>query len=133
MTARKQTDAAAPADVSRETADVSRETSNTEGPGPRLPSLGGDVIYRLSRGDVTEINRRRRHFKDSPPATWGYQAHVGNDVHVGEVYAATIVRIFDPTSSTVNLQVTLDGADTYWATSRPNGLDDGQWSWPDQA
>lgn len=136
MTAQKRTGstAATPADVvSRETSDVSRETSNTEGRAPRLPSIGQTVIYRLNKADVTEINRRRKHWRESPGAKWGYQAHVGNAVHVGEVYPAEVVRRFETTSSMVNLQVKLDGTDVLWATSRPWGDDDGQWSWPEQA
>jgi hypothetical protein len=137
MTAQKRTGttaAAEPAaDVSRETADVSRETSPTTGP---APSLGRIVHYRLSKADAQEINRRRKHFKESPPATWGYQAHVGNHAAAGQVFPADIVRIFsdNPDDKTaVNLQVKLDGTDTYWATSRTCGDEDGQWSWPARA
>jgi len=46
----------------------------------------------------------------------------------GEQYPAVVVRTFGGT--TVNLHVLLDGNDTYWATSRMEGDDPGQWSWP---
>jgi hypothetical protein len=129
MTARKQTGASAPAD-SDGLSGLSALTA------AQAPTIGRIVHYRLSKADATEINRRRKHFKESPPATWGYQAHVGNHAAAGQVFPADIVRIFsdNPDDKTaVNLQVKLDGTDTYWATSRTCGDEDGQWSWPARA
>jgi hypothetical protein len=46
----------------------------------------------------------------------------------GQAYPAMVVRVFG--GPNVNLQVWLDGNDTYWATSRGEGDGDGCWSWP---
>jgi hypothetical protein len=107
------------------------------------PTLGRIVHYKLTAGDVEQINRRREDFHAfnranrasaaSPgyfPGRSGHVGHFGNEVTEGDVYPATVVRIFSPGSTTVNLQVQLDGNDTYWATSRPEGDEPGQWSWP---
>lgn len=53
-----------------------------------------------------------------------------NSVQPGDVYPAMVVRVFDPTVTTANLQVFLDGAATYWATSRTEGEGAGCWAWP---
>jgi hypothetical protein len=106
------------------------------------PSLGRIVHYKLTGQDADAINRRRDdftayqrlHFPD--PATrpnagadgaTGHAAHVGNRAEAGQVYPAIVVRCFNPS---VNLQVILDGTDTYWATSRVEGDDEGYWAWP---
>lgn len=96
------------------------------------PSIGRIVHYKLSEHDAEAINRRRADYSASGPANTGFQAHVGNRAEAGQVYPATIVRIFDPEgdSGTSNLQVALDGNDTYWATSRKTGDEEGAWSWP---
>jgi hypothetical protein len=90
--------------------------------------LGDVVLYRLSAYDVDIIQRIR----DTKGAK-GYQA---NDVHAGQVFPAQVVRTFDTgdtgtvddNTGTVNLQVNLDGDDTYWATSRQIGDVDGSYS-----
>ncbi|MEU5863527.1 hypothetical protein ABZ815_20320 [Nonomuraea sp. NPDC047529] len=50
---------------------------------------------------------------------------------VGDVFPAMVVR----TSGTAhaNLQVHLDGNDTYWVTSRIEGDQPGTWHWPPHA
>jgi hypothetical protein len=53
-----------------------------------------------------------------------------NLVQEGDVFPAVIVRDWDEQSGTVNLQVHLDGSDTYWATSRVQGDNPGEWQWP---
>jgi hypothetical protein len=59
----------------------------------------------------------------------GHVAHVGNQVTAGDVYPAMIVRVWgDTPESAVNLQVHLDGNDTYWATSRVVG----DYAWPER-
>lgn len=94
------------------------------------PSPGRIVFYRVSAYDADAINRRRQDFQAAEPANTGFQAHVGNPVEVGDVFPAMIVRVFDRETGTCNLQVSLDGNDTYWATSRRAGDVDGTWHWP---
>jgi hypothetical protein len=96
----------------------------------KKPKLGDTVLYKLSTYDVDLINRIR-----DTKGAHGYQA---NDVHAGQTYPATIVRLFSSADSevgtvednqgTVNLQVNLDGDDNYWATSRTIGEADGTYS-----
>ncbi len=96
----------------------------------KKPKLGDSVLYKLSAYDVDLINRSR----DSK----GVHTYQGNDVHAGQTYPARIVRTFDydggetgtveDNKGTVNLQVNLDGDDTYWATSRQIGDVDGTYS-----
>ncbi|MEU1552095.1 hypothetical protein ABZ517_05160 [Streptomyces scabiei] len=90
------------------------------------------VLYRLSASDAADINRRREDFAAGPGHAdrTGYVGHVGNEAVEGAVYPAVIVRVWDDSEVTVNLQVHLDGNDHYWAPSRPEGDDVGQWSWP---
>ncbi len=96
------------------------------------PSIGRIVHYKLSAHDAAEINRRRADWSAADPVRTGLQAHVGNHAEAGQVVPATIVRIFDPSGEhgTSNLQVALDGNDTFWATSRKTGDDEGTWAWP---
>lgn len=93
--------------------------------------VGTHVLYTLSSGDATEINRRRKDgeafrrlpVSDTPggDGRTGHQLHVGNHAAEGDQYPAVIVRVFNAEGTTANLQVTLDGNDTYWATSRQAG------------
>jgi hypothetical protein len=105
------------------------------------PTIGRVVHYKLHQGDVDQINRRRADFaafnrenRDTAaepghfPGRSGHIGHYGNEVTEGDVYPAIVVRTF--LGTTVNLQVQLDGNDTYWATSRSEGDDAGFWSWP---
>jgi len=105
------------------------------------PTVCRTVLYKLHGGDVDQINRRRADFAafnrahrpaDHEPGSFpgrsGHIGHFGNQVAEGEQYPAVVVRTFGGT--TVNLHVLLDGNDTYWATSRMEGDDPGQWSWP---
>lgn len=95
-----------------------------------IPSIGRMVHYRLSTSDANEINRRRTTGQSIGERSgyeggWpqGAQAHIGNPVHAGDIFPAMIVRLWDqpehPVTATtlVQLQVFLDGNDTYWATS----------------
>ena len=81
------------------------------------PSLGRIVHYTLSDYDAAAITQRRK--DDST---------VANLVCGGQVFPAIVVRVFGGT--TINLKVFLDGDDTYWATSRVEGADQGTWCWP---
>lgn len=105
------------------------------------PSIGRIVHYRLTEQDAEAITRRSD-FAANPPGNTGFQAHVGNPVNAGETYPAMIVRTFEGYDN-VNLQVFLDGNDSYWATSRPEGkpsdegdepnggnIPPGSWCWP---
>jgi hypothetical protein len=88
--------------------------------------LGDIVIYTLDGSDIDQINRRRvpgaAHAEGWPA---GAQAHEGNQVRAGEECPAVIVREWNP--GMANLQVLLDGTDTFWATSRVKGPNPGQW------
>lgn len=105
------------------------------------PSVGRTVHYKVSATDADQINRRRadaQAFRSGltqpvEPGGTGRSGHIehhGNQVTEGDVYPAVIVRVFSPESTTVNLQVSLDGNDHFWATSRQEGEDPGNWSWP---
>ena len=96
-------------------------------------TIGRIVHYRLGAEDVRAINRRRT---DAAAATGtrdtdGAQVHVGNTAMAGARYPALVVAVFGG-ATTANLQVFLDGNDSYWATSRVLGDGEGQWSWPER-
>ena len=100
-----------------------------------IPSVGRIVQYKLNEGDVTAINKRRTDAETSKLAreNTGAIVHVGNSVNVGDVYPLVITRVWEamPTEGTpVNGQVMLDGNDLYWATSRAQGHENGQWFEP---
>ncbi len=85
----------------------------------QVPTIGRIVHYKLSDSDVGIIEQRRG------PGVGG------NQVLAGQNYPALIVRTWgDTPESAVQLQVFLDGNDTYWATSRVSGHAPGQWIWP---
>ncbi|SBT64230.1 hypothetical protein GA0070622_1200 [Micromonospora sediminicola] len=86
-----------------------------------LPTIGRIVLYTLSQFDVDAINFNRQN-SPSPNA--------GNFANAGDTYPAVVVRVFG--GDAANLQVLLDGPDTYWATSRPQGEagEQGRWNWP---
>jgi hypothetical protein len=104
------------------------------------PTIGRLVHYRLSSADADSINVRRSDYRafaashahphePGQPGATGHVAHIGNSVAEGEVYPAMVVRTFDGYDG-VNLQVHLDGNDLFWATSRKEGDEPGQWRWP---
>lgn len=106
------------------------------------PTIGRTVLYKISTADAESINVRRADYRafeaghkhphePGTPRASGHIAHVGNAVAEGDEYPAVVVRAFGGT--TVNLQVSLDGNDTYWATSRIEGDEPGQWWWPPRA
>lgn len=96
------------------------------------PSIGRIVHYRLTAQDAADINRRRKDFHESRSADdqTGFVGHVGNHAAEGDVFPATIVRVWEESTIICNLQVQLDGNDTYWATSRAEGDEPGNWCWP---
>ncbi|MFJ5638640.1 hypothetical protein [Streptomyces sp. NPDC093223] len=99
-------------------------------PPPALPQLGDVVLYALTEADASAINRRRKDFAESGSSDGhtGFVGHVGNWVQEGAVYPAVIVQVHAESTVTCNLQVLLDGNDSFWATSRPEGTEAGQWT-----
>lgn len=107
-------------------------------------TIGRVVHYKLSDHDAQAINKRRAdavafqrsmaHAEPGTPGATGHQLHVGNHAEAGQVFPAQIVRVFDPDGEygTSNLQVSLDGNDTFWATSRKTGDEEGTWAWPER-
>lgn len=89
----------------------------------QIPTIGRVVHYTLNDADATLINDKR-----ADPV---YKAiHQGNTAVAGQTFSAEVVRKFADSGTSVNLQVKLDGTDTYWATSRQEGDGHGQWTWP---
>jgi hypothetical protein len=86
----------------------------------QTPTIGRIVHYKLSEQDALSINDKR--IKDQTS---------GNVAYKGDVYPAMIVRTWGKQAGvSVQLQVYLDGPDTYWATSRLEGDAEGQYIWP---
>lgn len=82
-----------------------------------VPTVGRVVLYRLSDHDVRQILRMS-----------GFKP--GNDVKVGDVLPATVVKTWGEwPESAVNLQVMLDGPGTYWCPSRVVGDVPGSYHW----
>ncbi len=93
-----------------------------------VPTLGRIVLYTLGEHDADAINASRS--VTSGAAAAGFP-RVGNAPRIGDDYPAVIVRVWgDSEQSAVNLQVLLDGTDTYWVTSRTVGDRPGTWHWP---
>jgi len=84
-------------------------------------TIGRIVHYRLSDGDKDAINARR-----------GETAVHANYVYAGDYLPAMITAVFGGSTGpgSVNLKVFVDGDWDYWATSRPEGDGNGQWTWP---
>jgi hypothetical protein len=93
---------------------------------------GRIVLYKISAGDVGVIDRL--HPETTKDGDGRAVVH-RNAVAEGQVYPATVVRVFSPGSQTANLRVHLDGDGTadYWATSRTESDNPGAWSWPPRA
>lgn len=81
------------------------------------PTIGRIVHYTLNEHDAKVINARRVAY-----------SNIGNSVQAGADCAAIVVAAWG--NSSANLQVLLDGEDSYWATSRSEGDDQGHWHWP---
>lgn len=108
------------------------------------PTIGRVVHYQLNAADADAINRRRadheayRRTAAAVPAgepgslASGHVGHVGNHAAEGDICPAVVVRTWGstPATSSANLQVLLDGNDSYWATSRCEGDGPGRWVWP---
>ncbi len=99
------------------------------------PSPGRIVLYTLSTDDSIKINRRRTSGSEIAgniaAGKWpiGAQAHIGTDVHPGQILPMIVVKTEDDRASG---QVFLDGTDTLWVTFCPEdepGVG-GTWHWP---
>lgn len=101
------------------------------------PSIGRIVHYVLTDDDVNEIHRRRvsgaGHSENWPA---GAQAHVGNPVSPGEHVPMIICVVWPnehgPNFDGVNGQAFLDGNDSFWVTSKNEGMEPGSWHWPER-
>ena len=91
------------------------ETVNSTTEGNHSVSSVAAVLYKLNLYDADEINRRRSNSV----------IHCGNEASEGQVFPAFVVADW---GGCANLQVLLDGNDSYWATSRGQGDEPGQWS-----
>lgn len=95
------------------------------------PSIGRIVHYRLTEGDVEAIETRTPQYRTGTSSLGGeYSVFQRNPVHAGQDYPALVVAVFDPSVTTANLMVQLDGHGQYWATSRTEGDEPGHWHWP---
>lgn len=87
------------------------------------PTKGRIINYRLSGDDVKEIDVKRRVTNQH-----------GNPVSAGDTVPAIITAVFEnefgPEVYGLNLKLFLDGEDTHWVTSRKEGSETGEWSWP---
>lgn len=104
-----------------------------------VPTVGRIVLYRLNPYQVDEINRRRNDGRNKMDwhraLSHGCQVHVGNKAETDRLYPAMIVAVWgDTPDSMCNLQVFLDGNDTYWVTSvsatEPGIVMPGRFCWP---
>ena len=109
----------------------------------QTPTIGRIVHYRLDAEDVKAINRRRTtgssiaqrmQYGDDPQfKAWpaGAQAHIGNEVHEGDVFPMLITKVWGAMpSSAVNGQAFLDGTDVLWVTSVCVGDGPRTFYWP---
>lgn len=81
------------------------------------PTIGRIVHYTLTQADADAIQKRRTE-----------AVTTANMTAAEQTYPAIVVRTFGGPAA--NLQVLLDGPDTYWATSRAEGDGAGFWAWP---
>jgi hypothetical protein len=109
-------------------------------------SIGRIVHYTLTEDDAKAINKRRADFREfndkirsqrrgfpapaGEPGATGHIGHIGNETREGEVCPAMIVRVFTSNTIYANIQVFLDGNDTYWVGSRTEGDGPGHWAFP---
>lgn len=99
------------------------------------PTIGRIVHYKLTADDAAAINKRREDYKKAsqPGQDTGFQAHFGNYVSAGEIVPVIIVQVWPNEFGDkpgINGQAFLDGNDSLWITSKGEGTENGQWSWP---
>ena len=101
-----------------------------EKPAPPAAKLGETVLYTLTEQDAVGINARRKAYQahqgglddEATVMLQGYQEYRGNAASEGQQCPAVVVRDW---GGCVNLQVLLDGLDTWWATSVSIGSEAG--------
>lgn len=97
------------------------------------PTVGRIVLFKLSKADADEINKRRDdvavYHKSYPELNvdTGFQVHVGSPAYAGQVLPMIIVAVWGETL--VNGKVFLDGNDDFWALSIEKGEEDHRWDW----
>ena len=87
-----------------------------------IPTPGRIVLYTLSASDASAIYQQRV----------GGAPVVGNAVSPGDVFPMMITRVWAGSPS-VQGQVFLDGNDTLWVTSVPEGTGERTFAWPEHA
>lgn len=88
-------------------------------------SLGRIVLYTLTQGEADRINGLTPVLNED-----GWRLR--NTVYAGDVCPAIVVRVFDPSTPTVNLQVFLDAGPCVWLPARSEGDGPGYWAWPER-
>jgi len=120
------------------------------------PWIGEIVQYRLTHDDAQSANKHRvdsaDHYKEHADASNGVQVHIGNQHNAGDVVPLMVVKTWPneyPDGASVcidyvpsaivahwdvplsgfgvNGQAFLDGNDTLWVTSAPEGNFNGAW------
>ncbi len=86
-----------------------------------MPALGSTVLYTLSETDAATINQRRDDLR-----IVGLRVFAGLEAEPGQTFPATVTRV---DGDAVNLQVSLDGTDVFWAPSRTEGEPGEQGHW----
>lgn len=101
------------------------------------PTIGRIVHYKLTEEEAKSINKRYEYSiafrKQNPNHNDGDQHHVGNSARAGDIIPAIIVKVWPNEFGDkpgVNGQAFLDGNDSFWITSKGEGTENGQWSWP---
>ena len=107
------------------------------------PVLASAVLYTLTADDAKTINQRRDdsaayHAKHATPVripgdpgATGHVAHTGRHAWEGDQFPGIVTGTWP--GGQVNLQVLLDGSDTFWAQAIHPGDGRGEWQWPPRA
>ena len=107
-----------------------------------MPGLDALVFYMLDEADAEKITAWRENFaafnagmsghkhphRPGVPGSTGHIAHIGSPVRAGDVRPARVCAVPDSESGRLNLKVSLDGSDFYWATGVPQGDGPGEWT-----
>ena len=87
-------------------------------PDPPVIPIGRIVYYCMSEADCSDVKHQR--LLNGQTSNDGA---VGNTPHLGDILPAMVVAVWN--SLGVNLQVFLDGPDTYWALYRSIDVSEG--------